>query len=60
MSPEPLGRWPIDLGELTPMQRNALYTSVVRRAHQERSEAIRLSAVWIGSIFKKRLTGIIA
>ncbi|MCA0046691.1 hypothetical protein LB577_06940 [Mesorhizobium sp. B283B1A] len=59
MSPEPLGRRPNDLGALTPERRDILYTDIVRRAHQERSEAIRLSAVWIASILKRRLTGII-
>ncbi|WP_189501816.1 MULTISPECIES: hypothetical protein [unclassified Mesorhizobium] len=54
MSPEPFGGWPIDLGALTPKQREALYAGAVRRAHQERSEALWLSVMRIASIFKKR------
>ncbi|WP_143748363.1 hypothetical protein [Mesorhizobium carmichaelinearum] len=54
MSPEPLDIWPIDLDALTPKQREALYADAVRRARQERSEAIWLSIAWIASIFRKR------
>ncbi|MER8425134.1 hypothetical protein NKJ36_00720 [Mesorhizobium sp. M0142] len=53
MSPEPFGIQPIDLSALTPKQREALYSGAVRRAHQERAEAIRLSLSRVASIFKK-------
>ncbi|MEP6567607.1 MAG: hypothetical protein ABJB10_20915 [Mesorhizobium sp.] len=59
MLSEPFGPWPIDLGALTPKQRETLYAYAVRRAHQERSEAIRLSMGRVASIFSmRRLTGI--
>jgi hypothetical protein len=53
MLPEPFGTWPIDLGALTPKQHEILYASAVRRAHQDRSAAIRLSMARMASIFRK-------
>lgn len=54
MLPESFGRGPLDLNALTPKQREIIYAGAVRRAHQERSEAIWLSVARIAAIFKKR------
>lgn len=54
MVSEPFGRWPIDLNALTPKQREIIYAGAVRRARQERSEAIWLSMVRVAAIFRKR------
>ncbi|MEI9427888.1 hypothetical protein [Mesorhizobium sp. Cs1299R1N3] len=51
--PEPFDIGPIDLGALTAVQRDNLYADAVRRAHLERSDAIRGSAARHASMLKK-------